>query len=69
MANFWAGKKVFLTGHTGFKGAWLVLLLKHMGAKLYGYALPAEDPSLYRFLGLAKLMDGEVLADIADRVS
>lgn len=37
---FWRGKKVFLTGHTGFKGAWASLLLRRLGASVYGYALP-----------------------------
>ena len=37
--NFWKGKKVFITGHTGFKGSWLCLLLKHLGAKVTGYSL------------------------------
>ncbi|WP_421019764.1 hypothetical protein, partial [Klebsiella pneumoniae] len=37
---FWRGKRVFLTGHTGFKGAWASLLLRRLGASVYGYALP-----------------------------
>ena len=44
-ASFWRGKKVFLTGHTGFKGAWTTLLLTRLGAKVYGYALPPAHPS------------------------
>ncbi|QOZ48647.1 CDP-glucose 4,6-dehydratase [Bradyrhizobium sp. CCBAU 53340] len=42
---FWRGKKVFLTGHTGFKGAWASLLLRRMGAEVYGYALAPTHPS------------------------
>jgi CDP-glucose 4,6-dehydratase len=42
---FWRGKKVFLTGHTGFKGAWASLLLRRLGASVYGYALPPNHPS------------------------
>jgi CDP-glucose 4,6-dehydratase len=42
---FWQGKKVFLTGHTGFKGAWASLLLHRLGARVFGYALPPTHPS------------------------
>lgn len=42
---FWCGKKVFITGHTGFKGSWLSLWLKLLGAEIVGYALPAADNS------------------------
>ena len=46
--RFWAGKTVFLTGNTGFKGSWLSLWLNDMGAKVYGYALkPPTNPSLF----------------------
>ncbi|MDD1518438.1 CDP-glucose 4,6-dehydratase [Bradyrhizobium sp. DASA03005] len=45
---FWRGKKVFLTGHTGFKGAWASLLLRRLGAEVYGYALaPTHASSLF----------------------
>lgn len=40
---FWAGRRVFLTGHTGFKGAWMSLLLKELGADVHGFALPPDD--------------------------
>ena len=43
---FWRGKKVFLTGHTGFKGAWLALWLQRLGAEVTGFALPPEQRSL-----------------------
>lgn len=67
MSDFWLGKKVLLTGHTGFKGAWLTLLLGQLGAKVYGYALPAEEPSLFNSLKLSELLAGEQLSDIADK--
>jgi CDP-glucose 4,6-dehydratase len=51
--NFWSGKRVFLTGHTGFKGAWLAAWLGHLGAKVFGYALPPETtPNLCDLIGL-----------------
>ena len=40
-SNFWKNKKVFLSGHTGFKGGWLSFWLSMMGAKVYGYSLEA----------------------------
>lgn len=53
--SFFAGKKVFLTGHTGFKGAWMCCLLNYLGADVTGYALaPPTQPSLYDLLGLEK---------------
>ncbi len=57
MAEFWRGKRVFLTGHTGFKGSWLSLMLLRLGAEVTGYALEAPtDPSLFELLGLAGSM-------------
>lgn len=50
-SGFWQNKRVLLTGHTGFKGAWLGLCLEHMGARVTGYSLaPATDPALYDIL-------------------
>ena len=46
--DFWRGKRVFLTGHTGFKGSWMSLWLQQLGAELTGYSLaPPTNPSLY----------------------
>ena len=51
--GFWAGKRVLLTGHTGFKGSWLALWLSEMGAKVSGVGLaPDSDPHLFEQLGL-----------------
>lgn len=50
--SFWRGRRVLVTGHTGFKGAWLALWLEHLGAEVYGYALaPDTEPSLFAALG------------------
>lgn len=52
---FWQGKRVLLTGHTGFKGSWLSLWLRAMGANVIGYALaPAGDSSLYALAGVER---------------
>ena len=47
-ASFWKGKKVFLTGHTGFKGSWLSLWLQNMGVLVKGYSLKVNSkPALF----------------------
>jgi CDP-glucose 4,6-dehydratase len=54
---FWQGKRVLLTGHTGFKGSWLSLWLQSMGAQVIGYALaPPTNPSLFEVADIAKGM-------------
>lgn len=64
--TFWHGKKVFITGHTGFKGSWLSWWLQSLGAELSGYALPpATEPNLFTLLGLDKSMNN-TLADVRD---
>lgn len=62
--SFWRGKRVFLTGHTGFKGSWLALWLQQLGAQVTGYALPpTTTPSLFELAGVAKYMHS-ILEDI-----
>lgn len=65
--EFWKGKHVFLTGHTGFKGSWLTLWLQDMGAKVYGYALqPPTKPNLFKIVRVEEDMTSNVIADIRD---
>lgn len=69
MENFFYGKRVLLTGHTGFKGAWLTLWLRKMGAEVCGFSLAANtEPSMFVALGLG---DGikSVIGDIRDRAA
>jgi len=59
--RFWKGKKVFITGHTGFKGSWLSLWLQDMGAVVKGYALdPNTTPSLFTKAKVDQYMDSEI---------
>ena len=64
--NFWKGKKVFLTGHTGFKGSWCALWLQSLGATVKGYALePYTSPDLFAEAKVAENMESEI-GDIRD---
>lgn len=66
MKTFFQGKKVFITGHTGFKGAWLSLWLHSLGAQVTGYALdPPTNPSLFEVARVGELLKS-VLADVRD---
>ncbi len=63
---FWQGKRVLLTGHTGFKGSWLSLWLQSMGAQVVGYALaPPSNPSLFEVAQVGKGMTS-IIGDIRD---
>ncbi len=62
---FWSGKRVLVFGHTGFKGAWLTLWLRRLGAEVSGLSLPPEEPSLYAAAGLDNLVASR-FADIRD---
>jgi CDP-glucose 4,6-dehydratase len=62
----WAGCRVFLTGHTGFKGSWLALWLARLGARVRGYALdPATSPNMFSLAGVGAVVE-DVRGDILD---
>lgn len=64
---FWQERSVIVTGHTGFKGGWLVLWLSRLGAKVYGYALdPPTEPSLFNVARIKSLLLADTRADLAD---
>jgi len=64
--SFFRGKKVFVTGHTGFKGSWLCLWLSAIGAKVTGYALdPPTNPSMFELCGVRSLVNS-VISDVRD---
>lgn len=66
LVNPWQGRRVFLTGHTGFKGGWLSLWLASRGAVIRGFALdPATDPNLFHVAAVASVLD-DVRGDICD---
>ncbi|MGH2563035.1 MAG: GDP-mannose 4,6-dehydratase, partial [Ginsengibacter sp.] len=67
LENFYKGKKVFVTGHTGFKGAWLITWLHLLGAEIKGYALPPESgESIYNIIN-PYISHVSVNADIRDK--
>lgn len=67
MVDFYKGKRVFLTGHTGFKGSWMCGILAFLGADVYGYALaPPTNPSLFELAKTESRMHS-VIGDIRDR--
>ncbi|ASM78824.1 CDP-glucose 4,6-dehydratase [Vitreoscilla filiformis] len=66
-AAAWQGRRVFLTGHTGFKGGWLAHWLHSLGAEVHGYALaPSTTPNLFEVAGVQAVCAGHTLADVRD---
>lgn len=66
-SDFWRGRRVLLTGHTGFKGGWLALWLSRLGAQVTGIALaPDTSPALYDLAGVAGQLEDSHFCDIRD---
>jgi CDP-glucose 4,6-dehydratase len=64
--DFWRDKRVFVTGHTGFKGSWLLTVLSLCGAKVVGYARPPDVPGAYGLIGVDSLIEKSVIGDVCD---
>jgi CDP-glucose 4,6-dehydratase len=65
--GFWKNRRVFLTGHTGFKGGWTALWLTKLGAKVYGYSLaPPTTPNFFLITELRKILTKSTIGDIND---
>ncbi|MDP3539064.1 MAG: CDP-glucose 4,6-dehydratase [Azonexus sp.] len=65
--DFWRDKRVFVSGHTGFKGGWLCLWLQSMGAEVHGYALQAPtEPNFFKVAGVENGMASSTIADVRD---
>ena len=68
--QFFSGKRIFLTGHTGFKGGWLALWLHRLGASVHGFALdPPTEPNLFESAGIGAKLASDTRADLSDFTS
>jgi CDP-glucose 4,6-dehydratase len=65
--SFWQSRCVFVTGHTGFKGAWLCMLLQRLGARVHGFSLPPPtEPSLFDIVDMGRQIESDVRGDVRD---
>ena len=64
LQKFWSGKKIFITGHTGFKGSWLCIILNLLKSKIYGYSLKPEGKSLFNQSKIYKFIKSNTFSDI-----
>lgn len=65
--QFWAGRRVLVTGHTGFKGAWAARMLSALGARVTGFALdPAPEASAFAALGVGAVLERDIRGDLGD---
>ena len=63
--NFWYKKKVFITGHTGFKGSWLSIYLTYLGAEVTGYSLkPITHPNLFNLAKIKNVIKKSIISDV-----
>ena len=66
-STFWCDKDVLITGHTGFKGVWLSLLLHELGARVHGYALPMQDSlNMFDQCAMSEVLCSSEMGDICD---
>ena len=61
---FWKNKKVFITGHTGFKGTWLSIILNFLGARIHGYSLKPLKKSLFNQTKIKKNLSSNTYGDV-----
>ena len=66
LINFWKNKKVLITGHTGFKGAWLSIFLNYLGAEVYGISRE-KKLGVYSIVNMTKVFNKEYFIDISDK--
>ena len=66
LKKFWSKKKVFITGHTGFKGSWLSIMLIYLDSTIYGYSLKPKKNSLFNKSMISKDLKSNIYADIND---
>ena len=66
LRSFWKNKRVFVTGHTGFKGTWLSIYLDLLGAKIFGYSLKAPKHSLFNQTNCSKLIEKNFYGNVND---
>jgi len=66
LKKFWKGKRIFLTGHTGFKGSWMCILLNLLGAKIIGFSLKPEKKSLFLLADIRQILKKNIYSDIVN---
>ena len=66
LKKFWSGKKVFITGHTGFKGSWMIVALNMLNVNIYGYSLKPDKISLFNQVNGKKIVKKNFFSDIND---
>ena len=64
LKTFWKNKKIFITGHNGFKGSWLTIFFHLLGAQIYGYSLKKEKLSFFNIAKLEKIVSKSIIGDV-----